>query len=151
MITYPHKTVLALGVSLGALIAAAPVYAQDPPAPPQNTSQAPVNSGGIEDIVVTAQKREQRLQDVPASVTAVTAKSLEANRIVSVMDLSGVVPNLTARPSSGGGHLSTFVLRGEFASAATAGAETNVATYIDGVYLGAASGGIFELPNIERI
>ena len=43
------------------------------------------------------------------SVSAVTAKSLEANRIVSVMDLSGAVPNLTARPSSGGGHLSTFV------------------------------------------
>ena len=85
------------------------------------------------------------------SVTALSAKSLEANRIVNVMDLSGIVPNLTARPSSGGGHLSTFVLRGEFASAATAGAETNVATYIDGVYLGATSGGIFELPNIERI
>jgi len=151
MATHPRKTILAISVSLGALIASAPVYAQDPPAPPQNTAAAPASGGGLGDIIVVAQKREQRLQDVPVSVSAVTAKSLEANRIVNVMDLSGAVPNLTARPSSGGGHLSTFVLRGEFASAATAGAETNVATYIDGVYLGANSGGIFSLPNIERI
>src|SRR3954470_17327536 len=126
----PRKAILAMGVSLGALAIAAPASAQDTPAaaptpsPPAATTS---EGGGLQDIIVVAQKREQRLQDVPVSVTAVTAKSLEANRIVDVMDLSGAVPNLTARPSSGGGHLSTFVWRGEFASAATAGAETNVA------------------------
>jgi iron complex outermembrane receptor protein len=146
---YSRKTILAIGVSLGALMTAAPAYAQDPPAPAP--AAASDDSDRLQDIVVVAQKREQRLQDVPVAVTALTGKALEANRIVNVMDLSGAVPNLTARPSAGGGHQSTFVLRGEFASAATPGSETNVATYIDGVYLGASIGGIFALPNIERI
>ena len=53
MAMHPQKTILAIGVSFGALIAAAPVYAQEPAAPPQNPSQAPVNSGGLQDIVVS--------------------------------------------------------------------------------------------------
>jgi iron complex outermembrane receptor protein len=137
------------GVSLVALAIATPVQAQD--APPGETQAAPAADTGVEDIVVTAQKREQRLQDVPVSVTALTSNALQSNRIVNVMDLSGAVPNLTARQSSGGGHQSTFTLRGAFASASSPGSETSVATYIDGVYLGASGGAVFELPNIERI
>src|SRR5579862_5138261 len=68
--------------------------------------------GTLSEIVVTAQKREQDLQDVPISLTAVTQQSLEANRITSVIDLSSVVPNLAARPSAGGSQLPAFTMRG---------------------------------------
>jgi iron complex outermembrane receptor protein len=134
---------------------AAPAATDVAPAPEAAAAATPAaaagNDGGVQDIVVTAQKRAQRLQDVPVSVTALTADALRTNRIENVMDLSSAVPNLTARSSSGGGHQSVFTLRGSVASAASPGSETSVGTYIDGVYLGASGGAVFELPNIERI
>ena len=60
------------------------------------------DNAGLEEIVVTAQKREQSLQDVPIAVTAINEASLEANRIVTVADLSGIAPNVTVRPAAGG-------------------------------------------------
>ena len=47
---------------------------------------------GLSEIIVTAQKREQSLQDVPIAVTAVTADALAANRITNVIDLSAIAP-----------------------------------------------------------
>ena len=61
------------------------------------------STGGLEEIVVTAQKREQSLQDVPVAVTAISQASLETNRIVSVADLNGIAPNVTVRPGEAKG------------------------------------------------
>ena len=71
-----------------ALTAAMPAFAQVSSAPEANT-------GGLEEIVVTAQKREQNLQDVPIAVTAITGDSLATNRVTSVSDLSGLAPGGT--------------------------------------------------------
>lgn len=106
---------------------------------------------GLEEIVVTAQKREQRLQDVPVSVSALSADALAANRIMSVKDLDSVVPNLSVRTQVGGSSLPVYTMRGLVAVGSATGADKGVAIYIDGVYLGAATGSIFELAEIERI
>ena len=64
----------------------------------QTTTETDDDSNRLGEIVVTAQKREQSLQDVPIAVTAVTAESLQANRIFSVNDLSGLAPGVTVKP-----------------------------------------------------
>ncbi|TZG27875.1 TonB-dependent receptor [Sphingomonas montanisoli] len=128
-----------------ALLIAGPAWSQE--AAPQDAEQ----TGGIQDIVVTAQKREQRLQDVPVAISAVTAASLEANRIVSVRDLDSISPNLTVRQIVGGGGLPTYSMRGEVTIGSSIGVDRGIALYVDGVYLANAQGSIFELGDIQRI
>jgi iron complex outermembrane receptor protein len=108
-------------------------------------------SAQLEEIVVTAQKREQSLQEVPISVSAVTADTLEANRITTARDLSAVVPNLTVRTNVGGSALPFYTLRGLVALGSVAGADKGLGVYIDGVYLAAAQGSLMELAEIARI
>jgi iron complex outermembrane receptor protein len=105
----------------------------------------------LEEIVVTAQKRVQNLQEVPVSVTAVPADTLVANRITSVADLGYAVPNLQVRSVVGGSSLPSYTIRGLFTLGSSPGSDKGVALYIDGVYLGAFGGSIFELAEIERV
>jgi iron complex outermembrane receptor protein len=105
----------------------------------------------LEELVVTAQKREQRLQDVPVSVTALSTESLVANRVTNVRDLDAVVPNLTIRTIVGGNGLPSYTIRGLVSLGSALGADKGVAFYIDGVYIGSANASEFELAEIERI
>src|SRR5688572_22683815 len=82
-------------------LASAPGYAQDAE-----------QQGGVTEIIVTAQKREQSLQDVPIAVTALGTETLQANRIETVADLSGLAPGLTAAPTAGGSKVPQFSMRG---------------------------------------
>lgn len=107
--------------------------------------------GGIQQIVVTAQRREQNLQDVPVSVTALTEDTLEANRIRDVTDLSSVAPNLSVRPGAGGSALPQYSLRGIYTFGSAVGADKGVSLYLDGVYIQSVSGSILEFADIERI
>jgi iron complex outermembrane receptor protein len=109
------------------------------------------DSNVLTEIVVTAQKRTQNLQDVPVAVTALTAEALESNRIRNVLDLNALVPNMRAAPSAGGSNLPSFTLRGVQSTGAIPGAEKQVGLYIDGVYVGVAAGSIFDLAHIEQV
>ena len=116
--------------------------------------QAPVDAAkpsGLEEIVVTAQRREQKLQSVPISITAISSESLKANRIETVGDLNAAAPNLTVRPGAGGNQSPNYTLRGIYGASSAAGQDKGVSPYLDGVYLQAQSGSVFELADIERI
>jgi iron complex outermembrane receptor protein len=106
---------------------------------------------GLQEIIVTAQKREQSLQDVPIAVTAVSGASLQANRITNVVDLSAIAPGVTVRPSLGSSSIPSFTIRGAVSYGVVPGSDKQVSMYIDGVYLSSPRGGIFDLPNVERI
>jgi len=80
-----------LAASALAVIAATPAFAQDAGAPP---AQA-VDQGGVEDIVITAQRQSQRLQDVPIAVSAFTAENLQQQQIVNPTALQLTLPNIT--------------------------------------------------------
>ncbi len=105
----------------------------------------------LNEIVVTAQKREQNLQDVPISVTALTADTLAVNRIENVRDLSALAPNFTVRPAPGGTAGPSYSMRGIVSLATAPGSDKGISLYLDGVYAGHTSGSIFELADIERI
>ena len=88
----------------------------------------------LEEIVVTAQKREQSLMDVPISVTAVGAEALAANLVTDIYDLQAAVPALEVNavdpPSQG----TAFALRGLGNSVFNMGFDPAVAAFVDGVY-----------------
>lgn len=114
-------------------------------------AQAQSDAEGLQEIIVTAQKREQSLQDVPIAITALGGEALQANRVVSVADLSGLAPGLTTAPTAGGTKIPQFSMRGTTGNGSVPGSDRQVGIYIDGVYIAASRGAIFDLPDIERI
>jgi iron complex outermembrane recepter protein len=112
---------------------------------------AEADTGGLEEIIVTAQKREQNLQSVPIAVTALTGDTLAVNRVTSVSDLSGLAPGVIVRTAAGGSQLPSFSIRGAISYGVVPGSDKQVSIYVDGVYLGSGRGGIFDLPDVERI
>jgi len=116
-----------------------------------SAQDAAAKSDGLEEIVVTAQKREQSLQDVPVAVTALSQASLETNRIVNVADLSGIAPNVTVRPAAGGTGIASFTVRGVNSYGVAPGSDKEVSINLDGVYISSARGSIFDIVDIERI
>ena len=112
------------------------------------TSSVARGGGLVDEIVVSARRREERLQDVPASVASLSAESLEARGVNTTIQLTQVTPGLFMGFT---GVFAQPVIRGIGSSSATAGDESNVATYIDGVYVSQMFGTIFKLANIERV
>ncbi|HJQ66899.1 MAG TPA: TonB-dependent receptor plug domain-containing protein, partial [Gemmatimonadales bacterium] len=98
------------------------------------------------EVVVTAQKREQNLQDVPVAVTAVTAATLAANRVTDITGLTSLAPNMTIL-----GGLPTIGMRGLVSQGTVAGQDKSVPIYLDGVSMGSTLGSVFDLPDLERI
>jgi iron complex outermembrane receptor protein len=142
-----RKLAIFLGsASLSVLCTGVTATAQD-----QKSSAPAANSGALEEIVVTAQRREQKLQSVPISITALSAEVLKADRIETVADLNAVAPNLTVRPGAGGNQSPNYTLRGILGASSAAGQDKGVSPYLDGVYLQAQSGSVFELADIERV
>jgi iron complex outermembrane receptor protein len=138
---FSKRGALFVTTAIGALALPMQVQAQE----------AEQDEGGLTEIIVTAQKREQSLQDVPIAVTAVTGESLQANRIFSVNDLSGLAPGMTVKPSPGGSSVPVFTIRGQSSFGVVPGSDKQVSIYVDGVYIGSPRGSIFELPDIQRI
>ncbi|HEX7852462.1 MAG TPA: TonB-dependent receptor [Sphingobium sp.] len=106
---------------------------------------------GLADIIVTAQKREQNLQDVPIAVTAISQETLQANRVMSVNDLNGLAPGLTVRETAGSVGVPAFSMRGVVSYGVVPGSDKQISLYLDGVYIGSSRGSIFDLPDIERL
>ena len=101
----------------------------------------------LEEIVVTAQKREQSLQDVPLSVQAISADKLEQNSVSSISDISNLAPGVSFSNIDDGGNLA---IRGVGTEALGVGLEQSTAIYIDGVYQPSISA-IADLVDIAQI
>ncbi|BFM15429.1 TonB-dependent receptor [Maricurvus nonylphenolicus] len=86
----------------------------------------------LEEVIVTAQKRSQSMQDVPLSVSAIGGEQISDMNMTGLDDLSGYVPNLTINE---GGTSTNIYIRG-FGSGANVGFEQSVGMYIDGIYAG---------------
>jgi iron complex outermembrane receptor protein len=105
-------------------------------------------SAPLEEVFVTAQKRSERLLDVPMSVAAISSEQLTSAGIGSTVDLQQMTPGIVTTNNGLGFSPS---IRGISSAGTTPGDETNVAVYLDDVYLGAPIGGFFDLSDIERV
>ena len=106
---------------------------------------------GLEEILVTAQRREQSLQDVPISVTAVTGEAIEQGGFSDIEDLSIFVPNLFMRDAFTG---QSLIVRGIGTSTGNEAFEQAVAAFSDGVYYGRdnlSQGAVFDLERVEVV
>lgn len=102
----------------------------------------------LETVVVTAQRRQERLVDVPISITALSADELLRSGITTTADLSRVTPGLELVYN--GGFLQPAI-RGVSSQGSSAGDSSNVAFYLDGVYQPSQPGQMMDLPDVEQI
>jgi len=101
-------------------------------------------------IIVTARRQEERLQEVPVSVTAFTADTIERLGIDNVTDIARRTPSF-AIAGRGGLKFNRSSLRGISAGGASAGADPAVGFYIDDVYMAQGPGVNWDLYDIERV
>jgi iron complex outermembrane receptor protein len=104
----------------------------------------------VDEIVVTSQRVEQNLQDVPISVSAVTDDQLEASSVINLEDLNQIVPSLNFRKGTTNANSAVF-LRGVGTISFSIAAEPSVSTVVDGVVLSRSGQAFSELYDIERI
>lgn len=104
------------------------------------------------EIIVTAQKREQRLVDVPIAISMISGDSLRANRAKDLLDVTQLTAGVMAMPQISGGGMPTFTIRGIGFDDQRPNGTSATAVLIDGIYQGSpalAGGQIFDIERIE--
>ncbi len=116
---------------------------------PQTTSPAPDDDNRIGDIVVTAQKRSESLQNVPTAVTAFSQAAIENYRLNDVRSVADRTPNFTIGQQ--GPATPILTIRGIGSSDREAGSDRSVVTFIDEVYIGRSGASTFDLFDLKQI
>jgi len=117
-------------------------------------AQEPAAVSGLQEVVVTAQKRETNLQETPIAIAVLTSESLENRQAISLGSLAdGVIPSLRVAPFVGRSSALNIGIRGVGASfdANQPARDAGVGIYVDGVFLGRAQGLGTALLDVERI
>ena len=132
------------------VLASTTAFAQDAGDRDQRQQQA----GGIQEIIVTAQKRAENVQDVPIAITAFAGDALKERAVADVSSLSNISPNVTldaGSPFSGSSSVLSAYIRGIGQSDFAANFDPGVGVYLDGVYLARTVGANLDLPDVQRI
>lgn len=106
--------------------------------------------GGIEEIVVTARRREEFLEDTPISITAVTEQALRETGVTRLNQIQELVPNLTMYSGRAGLSASTFI-RGVGQVNSIITFDPGVGIYVDGVFLARAAGSVLNVSDIAQV
>ena len=116
-------------------------------------AEPPAAQGGqrtLGSVTVTAQKREENLQEVPLSVAVFDTEALRERNIQSVYDVATFTPNFSFQRNSVGRRLDAPSIRGQFTPLQNFGSEGNVAFYVDGAYVSGTASGL-TVDNLERV
>ena len=127
-----------------ALMAAGNAWAQAP-------TQAAEERTGVEEITVTAQRREQNVQDVPIAVSAFSALDLQRRQVTDTYDLLRNIPNMAGNLNVGVGTSASYFLRAVGNGESIATFDVPVGTYVDDVYIARQNHNNFALFDVERI
>jgi iron complex outermembrane receptor protein len=135
----------------GALLAAAIAAAISATTAGTASAQDAPATGGLDEVTVTAQRREQSLQDVPIAISAFSADQLASRNIVDTYDLVRNVPNLTGNANVGVGTSTSLYIRGIGNAESIATFDVPVGTYVDDVYISRQNQNNFSMFDVERI
>ena len=105
----------------------------------------------IAEVTVTAQKREERLQDVPIAISAFNADQLQSRGIENIRDLGSLAPNLQISNSPGTNTGSQISIRGGVQINPALFWDPTVGVYIDGVYISKSLGSVFDIVDLARV
>lgn len=144
-----HRKYWLGSAAIVALVACGPVYAQGATDDPQSAAEG--GSSGLEEIVVTARKRTESLQDIPVAISAFSAEKLDERGVRSVADLASAVPSVAMTGKSDGNFNPNIIVRGISSSARNVGFESSLGVYVDGVFMGRTSGFDQDLSDVERV
>ena len=115
-------------------------------------AQSSTTSLMLEEVLVTAQKREESLQDVPISITALSESDLERRGVQNVGDLINAIPNMGGYEAPGSRGNVSFSLRGiGSGSPSNLSVDPANAMYLDGVYIGKQIGSALDVAEIARV
>ncbi len=111
-----------------------------------------IRRGGIEEVIITARRREESVQNVPIAITALTSEDMKAFGIKNVGDMEGIVPGLNM--GGGGNGLkkdSNPFIRGVGQRETKVTLDPGVGSYIDGIYLARTGGALLDTVGMERV
>ncbi len=111
---------------------------------------ADTGSVTLDEVVVTATKRSENLQNVPLSVSVVSQAALQSENLSNTSDLKRLVPGLQFNPASTAGN-NTFSMRGVYTSANGYGLEQSVGVAVDGIPIARPVGAVADLVDIQRV
>jgi iron complex outermembrane receptor protein len=119
---------------------------------PAAAQTAAAESVGLDEIVVTAQRRTENLQQTPISITAFNNKQIQLQGISELRDISALAPNVSILQGTTNATAAVVTIRGiPTAADETQGFDSPIGIYLDGVYLARSSAASFEVADIERI
>ncbi len=134
---------LSIAVALAMLVPALPALAQQ--------DRDEISTTALDQVTVTARKREESLQDVPIAVTAFTAEALDRLDVEDIGDLGAFTPNLTIYAARGSTSTVTAYIRGIGQSDPLWGVDPGVGIYLDDVYIARPQGALLDVFDVERI
>ncbi|MEI9851606.1 MAG: TonB-dependent receptor plug domain-containing protein [Sphingomonas sp.] len=132
------------------LFLATPAVAQDTPAQ-DDGARAGDDYDNANDIVVTATRRNETVQDVPLAITALGAELLENTGVSNVRDLEQLAPSFQSSTGQSSATGTTIYIRGITTGGDNPGFEPAVGVFIDGVFRARAGVAISDLPELERV
>ncbi len=146
------RTLMFATVSASALLVAPAALAQTAPTPAAEPAPAEQDSNATQDIIVTAQFREQRLQDTPIAITAINSALLESRGQTSIAEVAQQAPNVTLVPGGAafGASLGASI-RGVGQFDFNPAYEPGVGLYVDDVYFATLTGSVFDLLDLDRV
>jgi iron complex outermembrane receptor protein len=166
MATNRLSTALKAGTAFIAFAAAAPSFAQvaqeqeqpagtaaseEQQAIAANEASGEEGSTQDQEIIVTARRRTESLQDVPIAVTAYSGEALERQGSLDITDISDTTPNVTIETSRGSNTTLTAFIRGVGQQDPVAGFEAGVGLYLDDVFINRPQGSVLDIYDVERI
>jgi len=115
------------------------------------TAEEEASGGILEEVVVTARKREETAQSVPIPISALSEAQLEARNITDLQDVERLTPNMDFEYSAVGNQNTQVFLRGIGQVNWSTTQDPKIGIYIDGVYLSRPQGGLVDLMDVERV
>ncbi|XUU61153.1 TonB-dependent receptor [Erythrobacter sp. HA6-11] len=126
---------------------ATPALAQDADTDPQEAEE----QSGVSTIIVTAQRREESVQDVPIAISAFNQETLEQRGIGTALEVAQFVPNLVGLNNTGLGTANAYYLRGIGNTESIATFDPPIGTYVDDIYLSRQNANNLSLFDVERV
>lgn len=146
------KAVLLRDVALMALLISAPAgvaYAQDKTA--ESAFEGADGAYGLSDIIVTAQRRSESVQNVPIAISAFSSKELETRGVSSALEVTQYVPNFVGINNTGLGSANSYYMRGLGNTESIPTFDPPIGTYVDDIYLARQNANNLSLFDVERV